>query len=87
MKRPRKKMEFYKNKNIFKIDDIDVDEILVSKKESYGTNKSFNNLIGIVNSDNDNIKPSSKNFLKWLATLNTLKVIRQCLSMLLIINH
>ena len=32
-------MEFYKNKNIFKINDIDVDKILVSKKESYGTNK------------------------------------------------
>ena len=30
---------FYKNKKRFKIDDIDVDKILVSKKESYGTNK------------------------------------------------
>ena len=30
---------FYKNKKLFKIDDIDVDKILVSKKESYGANK------------------------------------------------
>ena len=30
---------FYKNKKLLKIDDIDVDKILVSKKESYGTNK------------------------------------------------
>ena len=28
---------FYKNKNIFKIYDLDVNKILVSKKESYGT--------------------------------------------------
>ena len=35
--------DFYKNKNkkIFNIDDIDVDKILVSKKESYGKNNSF----------------------------------------------
>ena len=31
---------FYKNKKIFKIDDIDVNKVLVSKKEPYGTNKS-----------------------------------------------
>ena len=36
-----KKSNFYKNKKLFKIDDIDVDKILVSKKEPYGTNKSF----------------------------------------------
>ena len=33
-----KKSDFYKNKKIAKIDDIDVSKILVSKKESYGTN-------------------------------------------------
>ena len=32
-----KKKDFYnKNKNIFNIDDIDVNKILVSKKEQYG---------------------------------------------------
>ena len=35
------KSKFYKNKNLFKIDDIDVNKILISKKESYGTKKSF----------------------------------------------
>ena len=68
-----KKMEFYKNKNIFKINDIDVDKILVSKKESYGTNKSFNNFIGIVNSDNDNIKPLSINFPQMIGCVKHFK--------------
>ena len=30
------KSNFYKNKKLFKIDDIDVNKILVSKKEPYG---------------------------------------------------
>ena len=34
------KSDFYKNKKVFKIDEIIVDKILVSKKEPYGTNKS-----------------------------------------------
>ena len=32
-----KKSNFYKKKKINSIDDIDVNKILVSKKESYGT--------------------------------------------------
>ena len=35
-----KKSDFYKSKKINSIDDIDVKEILVSKKESYGTKNS-----------------------------------------------
>ena len=31
------KRNFYKNKKVFKIEDIDADKTLVSKKESYGT--------------------------------------------------
>ena len=31
------KSNFYKNKKIFKIDDVNVNKILVSKKGSYGT--------------------------------------------------
>ena len=31
------KINFYKNKKIFKIDDVNVNKILVSKKGSYGT--------------------------------------------------
>ena len=29
-------MDFYKNQKLLKIDDIDVNKILVSKKEPYG---------------------------------------------------
>ena len=49
------KSNFYKSKRLLKIDDVDYDKILVSKKGSYGTNKSFKYLIGY--SDNDDIKP------------------------------
>ena len=32
-----KKISSYKNKKVIKIDDIDVNKILVSKEEPYGT--------------------------------------------------
>ena len=32
-----KKSDFYKNKEVAKIDDIDVNKILFSKEEPYGT--------------------------------------------------
>ena len=49
-----KKSDFYKNKKIFNINDIDVNNILVSKKEKYGKYDSFQHFIGY----NDNvIKP------------------------------
>ena len=35
-----------KNKKLFNIDDIDVNEILVSKKEQYGIYNSFKYFIG-----------------------------------------
>ena len=50
-----KKSNFHKNNKLFKIDDIDVDKILISKKESYGTNTSFKYFIRYC--DNDGIKP------------------------------
>ena len=50
-----KKTEFYKNKKIFNIDDIDVNKILVSKKEPYGKNNSLIYFIGY--NDNDVIRP------------------------------
>ena len=37
---------FYKNKNLFNIYDLDVNKILVSKKESYGTKNSSKYFIG-----------------------------------------
>ena len=49
--RKTKKTEFYKNKKIFNIDDIDVNKILVSKKEQYGKYNSFKYFIGY--NDND----------------------------------
>ena len=50
-----KKSDFYKNKKIAKIEDIDVNKILVSEKESYGTKNSFRYFIGY--NDNDVIRP------------------------------
>ena len=46
-----KKSDFYKNKKVTKIDDIDVNKILVSKEEPYGTKNSFKYFIGY----NDNV--------------------------------
>ena len=43
-----KKSDFYKNKKVAKIDDVDVNKILVSKEEPYGTKNSFNTLSDIM---------------------------------------
>ena len=46
------KSDFYnKNIKIFNIDDIDVNKILVSKKEQYGKYNSFKYFIGYNNSN------------------------------------
>ena len=50
-----KKSDFYKNKKAFQIDDIDVNKILVSKKEPYGTKNTLKYFIGY--NDNDVIRP------------------------------
>ena len=51
-----KTSNFYnKNKKIFKINDVDVNKILVSKKEKYGKYNSFIYFIGY--NYNDVIKP------------------------------
>ena len=53
-----------KTKKTFNINDIDVNKILVSKKEKYGKYNSFKYFIGY----NDN-------FLKWLVILiNLMKI-------------
>ena len=64
-----------KQKKLFKTDDIDAGKSLVSKKEHYGTKKSSKYFI--VCNDNDAIR---------LLCINALKVIRQCLLMLVIKN-
>ena len=40
------KSDFHKNKKVTKIDDTDVNQILVSKEEQYGTKNSFKYFIG-----------------------------------------
>ena len=50
-----KKSDFYKNKKVAKIDDVDVNKILVSKEKPYGTKNSFKCFIEY--NDNDVIKP------------------------------
>ena len=45
------KSNLYKNKKLSKIDGIDADKILVSKKESYGTKNSFKYFIGYTDDD------------------------------------
>ena len=50
-----KKNDFYKNKKINSIDDIDVNKILVSEKEPYGTKNLFKYFIGY--NDIDIIRP------------------------------
>ena len=49
-----KKTEFYKNKKIFNIDDIDFSKILVSKKEQYGNYNSVKYFI--VYNDNNVVR-------------------------------
>ena len=50
-----KRSSFYKNKKINNIEGIDVNNILVSKKEPYGTKNSHKYFIGY--NDNDIIRP------------------------------
>ena len=52
-----KKSEFYKNKKVTSIDDIDVNKILVSKKEPYSTKNLFKWFIWY--NDHDVIRPLS----------------------------
>ena len=45
------KSNFYKSKKLYNIHDLDVNKILVSKNESYGTKKSLKYFIGYNNDD------------------------------------
>ena len=54
-KKKIKKRDFYKNKELTKVDGIDVNTILVCKEEPYGTENSFKYFIGY--NDNDVIRP------------------------------
>ena len=48
------KSNFYDNKKLFKIEDTDINKILVSKKESYGKKKFLKYFIGY---NDDVIRP------------------------------
>ena len=50
-----KTSDFYKNKKVFETDDIDVNKILVSETERYGTKNALKYFIGY--NDNDVIRP------------------------------
>ena len=43
------KSSFYKNKKLFNIHDVEVNKILVSKEELYGTQNSLKYFIGYEN--------------------------------------
>ena len=55
MTKKSKRSSFYQKKKINKIEDIDISNILVSKKEPYRTKNSHKYFIGY--NDNDNIRP------------------------------
>ena len=48
-----KKSTFFKNKKLFRIDDIDVNKTVISEKEPCGKKSSFKFFIGY--NDNDDI--------------------------------
>ena len=50
-----RKSNFYRNKKIYRIEDIDINNVLVSKKEQYGIKNSFKYFIGY--NDNDTVRP------------------------------
>ena len=83
-RKKNQKSDFYKNKKIIKIDDIDDAKMLVSKEESHGTKNSFNTLLDtMIMMLLDHYAWS---FYKWLAMLENLKVIQQCLLRLVTAN-
>ena len=59
-----RKSTFYKNKKINNTEDIDVNNILVSKKEAYGNKNSLKYFIGY--NDNDIIRPFKTSTNDWI---------------------
>ena len=67
-KKKIKKSNFHKNKKIFDINDIDVNKILVSKKDKYGKHDSFKHFIGY--NDSDVVKPLYLEVTQMIAYIN-----------------
>ena len=63
-----KKRDFYKNKKIFNIDNIDINKIFISKKETYAKYNSFKYFIGY--NDNDIIRPLYLELLQMTRSIN-----------------
>ena len=79
------KSNFYKkNKKIFDIDYIDVDKILVSKKQPYGKNNSLKYFIGY--NDNDVIRPLCLKLLKMTGYINEFNENKNTITMSLRVN-
>ena len=66
-----KKVTFTKTKQKIKIDEIDVNKILISKKESYGTNNTLIYFIGY--NDNNVITPLCLKLSKVTSYIRELK--------------
>ena len=80
-----KKSDFYnRNKKIFNIDDIDVNKILVSKKEPYGKNNSLIYFIGY--NDNDVIRPLRLKLSKMTGYINEFNENKNTITMSLRVN-
>ena len=56
------KIDFYKNEKLLQINDIDVNKILVSKKEPYDKKNAFEHIVGY--NDNGVIRPLYYNMWK-----------------------
>ena len=76
------KSNFYKSKKLFSTFDIEVDKILISKKEPYSRNAHLNTFLDIMMM----VLLDIYSFLKWLDMLSSLIVIRQYLLRLMIID-
>ena len=72
-----KKSTFYKNKTINTIENIDVNNILVSKKEPYGNKNSIKYFIGY--NDNDIIRPLCIRLPQMTGYAKKLMITQQCL--------
>ena len=78
------KSSFYGNKKLFNIDDIDVNKILISKREPYGTKHLLKYFIG--HNDNDAIRPLCIKFPQMIGYVKCLTVMKQCLLRLFLRN-
>ena len=78
------KRGFYKNKKPLHIDDIDVNKILVSKKEPYGKNNSLIYFIGY--NDNDVIRPLCLKLSKMTGYINEFNENKNTITMSLRVN-